>query len=347
MQMMQEREKKTQRWCVVADYFSSENDRWLDDFIEDPMLNFSKVLPRRREGNWHLEKGRTTSLSRWFSHFSHTRYALSFKPDGFITAFPQLAMLLGLLMRLQLRKVPIIAYHFNLGRLPGGLRQTITRMAAKHITYFIVHSPAEVASYAAYLGVPETRVIFAPLQRGNTDVERDEDIEAPFILSMGSAHRDYPTLIKAVDALRLPTVIVTRPADIENFPSSDYVRYKTHLSQKECRELLARCKLSVTPVSNMETASGQITFVNSLRLGVPTIATRCPGTDGYIEHMKTGILTNPFDIEDLKLAIKSLWDDPEICRTLTVAAVADAQNRFTDVAAAFRLHQLILDTQAV
>jgi glycosyltransferase involved in cell wall biosynthesis len=73
--------------------------------------------------------------------------------------------------------------------------------------------------------------------------------------------------------------------------------------------LTQEARLSVVPIDNVETASGQITVVNAMFLRRPLIATRCNGTEDYVEHGLTGLLTEPRSRRDLADAIGSLWDD--------------------------------------
>jgi glycosyltransferase involved in cell wall biosynthesis len=162
---------------------------------------------------------------------------------------------------------------------------------------------------------------------------------------MGSAHRDYPTLIQAVDVLNIPTVIVTRESDISRLPQSPFVTFKSGLTERECFEMLAKARISVTPIANLETASGQTTFIAAMHIGVPVIATACPGTEGYIEHRRNGILLPPLDVDAMKDAVADLWND-KTCRVrLSSAACAEAMARFSDKAAGKALHEIVLEAE--
>lgn len=335
-----------QTWAIVAAYITSADAVWLDDLITEPLLTFKKIPAPGIAQPWHLDRSKVTGLSRWRGHFRQVRAAFAIRPRGIITSFPQPAMLAGAINRLQRKRCRLIAYTFNLGGFPGGWRQRIARFAAAGIDYFVVHSPSEIAPYAAYLGIPEDRIVFAPLQRGAAPLERMEDTTKPFAVALGSAHRDYPTLIAAADRLQIPTIIVTRPSDIADLPKSDWVSFQSGLTQKECYALLASARICVTPISNLKTASGQITFIDSLRFGVTTVATRCPGTDGYVLHDENGLLVNPFDVDDLAEKMAAVWGDADLRTRLTTAAVAHAQARFTDQAAADMIHELIKRTQS-
>ena len=330
------------KWCVIADFFEPNRDNvWLDDFIDHPALTFEKIAPGGTAENWHQRKGMTTGLAKWRRHFAHASRALASRPDGIVTCFPQLAMCVGLLQRLRGTRIPVIAHNFNVGVLNPGLKQRMARVAASRIDRFLVHSPLEIAPYADYLGVPEPRVRFAPLWRPAPVFERAENTEAPFILSMGSAQRDYPTLIRALEPLGLRTTIVTREDVIETLPRRDWITYRHGMTMEACLELLSAARLSVTPVSNMETASGQVTFLHAMRMGVPVIVTRCPGTEGYIEDGETGLLAEPGDAGDMGAKIASLWEDAPRREALSRRSRQVARERFSDEAAAAYLQDIL------
>ncbi|MEL7133807.1 MAG: glycosyltransferase, partial [Pseudomonadota bacterium] len=218
----------------------------------------------------------------------------------------------------------------------------IARFSARHISYFFVHSPQEVDAYADYLGVAKDRVVFVPLQRAAPKIPRVEDTVDPYILAMGSAHRDYASLIDAVAPLGLRLLIVTRQDIIETLPKRDGVEFLHSLSQQECLELLAKARLSVTPLSNMQTASGQITFINAMQMGVAVIATRSPGTAGYVEDGATGVLVEAGDVDGLRQAITRLWQDDAARAELVERAQRFALEQLSDEAAADTLRRYLV-----
>ncbi|MBK4218137.1 glycosyltransferase family 4 protein [Paracoccus caeni] len=333
------------QWAVAAPYFDNPPAKWLDDLITDERLSFEKIFTPRSHMSWHSRKSAVTSSSEWLTHLRQAFQAFRRRPDGVITSFPQLAMCAGLIKKFGRSKPAIIAYNYNLGELRAGRRQKLARLVADQIDIYVVHSPQEVESYAEYLGLPRERFRFVPLQRGQIPLGRQEDSEKPFILAMGSAKRDYPTLLKAVDELGIPTVIVTKAADIQALPASPHVRFLSDLSQMECLELLSRARISVTPLSNLQTASGQITFVNAMQLGVPVIATRSPGTDGYIDHEHDGLLVEAGNVQDLTGQIRRLWNDAHFRDVLGQNALHTAAARFSDKAAAQSLQEMVLGLQ--
>lgn len=331
------------KWSVAADFFTGQDDVWLDDFIDDPRISFRKVPPPQRQGDWHVGRSARTTARGWGAHMRHALSALRARPEGVITTFPQLAMCAGLLKRLGIARPRILAYHFNLGALPGGARRRLARAAAPAIDAFVVHAPSEIRAYADYLGLPTERFRFVPVQKGEIGIDRDEDRETPYLLAMGSAHRDWATLIEAVEPIALPTVIVTRADLAETLPKRPWLSVKSGLSAEDCMRFLARARLSVTPISNMETASGQVTFVNAMRMGVAVIATECPGTEGYIENGRTGRLVPPGDAVSLRREIADLWADHAGRAALEAAGKAEAEARFSDPAVAEMLRRILLE----
>jgi glycosyltransferase involved in cell wall biosynthesis len=328
------------RWSVVAEFFSNRQSRWLDDFIADPDLVFTKIPATRRE-DWHRAARPRTGMRKWLRLLGQGWRAFDGRPDGIITCFPQLAMTVAFIKRLTFRKTRLIAHNFNLGGFPPGARRSLARFAARGIDILVVHSPSEVRSYADYLALPPARIRFVRLQRGLLDLTRAEDVTQPFLLAMGSAGRDYATLIEATRAQAIPTVIVTRKDIIDTLPAAAHVTFHHGLTAAECLALLARARITVVPIANVTTASGQVTFIDAMMLGTPLIATRCPGTEGYVEDGETGLLVPPFDAKALQAAIDSLWFDPQRSAALAAQASRFAHTSLSDEAAAATLQGFI------
>lgn len=330
----------TERWNIAANFFTGQGDRWLDDFIDDERFVFTKI-PAGRRDNWH-QRGKVTGAREWREHFRHARRAMQDRPDGLITCFPQLAACAGVLKGLGYARPRIVAHNFNLGELSNPLKRRLAGWAGRQIDRFLVHSPVEVERYSRWLGLPAERFEFVPLQRGRIEIGRDEDTTDPYLLAMGSAQRDYDTLIRAVAELGIRTVIVTRRDEIDRLPKPANVEFRTGLTETECLELLSHARLSVTPIGNVETASGQITFINAMQLGVPVLATRCPGTDGYIEDGQTGILIAPFDTADMRVKIDAIWSDAAMRERIAAEGKRYAEANLSDEAAAATLRRILI-----
>lgn len=321
-------------WHIAAQFFTGTGDVWLDDFIADPKLRFRKITPRRAVASWH-ERGGAAPLAEWRGHFDQAADALAGAPFGVVTCFPQLALAVSARKLLSpWRRPRLVAHNFNLGALGGGLKGRAAGAALAGVDRFLVHSREEIAAYSAWLGLPSDRFVFVPLQMGAIPFERRENVEAPFILAMGSAGRDYALLVAAADALRIRTIIIASAQIAAGLRSSPFVEVRTGLDLEACRKLAAEARLCVTPLANDETASGQVTFLTSMQLGVPTLVTRAPGSVDYVDHMQTGVLLEPRSQQDLEEKIALVWNDAALRARLGAAARAKALADYSDEGAA-------------
>jgi glycosyltransferase involved in cell wall biosynthesis len=252
----------------------------------------------------------------WRNAWSQGRAACRSGRDGVITVFPQLAFVVGLHQRFARRPRAVVAWCFNLGGLYGGLKRAAARMAFARVDRFIVHSRGEIARYAAWLGLPRERFRFVHLQRADIVVTELEEQASPFVLAMGSARRDYATLFEAVRASRIPTVVVAARHALDGLAVPPNVEVRSSLTSEECRRLAQRARVNVVPVLNQDTASGQVTLVEAMRMGRAVVATDCMGSEDYVEHEVTGLLVPPRSVESLRGAIGRLWEDAPLRRRL-------------------------------
>jgi glycosyltransferase involved in cell wall biosynthesis len=105
--------------------------------------------------------------------------------------------------------------------------------------------------------------------------------------------------------------------------------------------LAQQARLSIVPIANDETASGQVTVVEAMRMGRPVIATRCVGTEDYIDSGHTGILVPPSSPDTLANAISQLWNDQPLRARLAHEARRHADLHFSDEAAGQALAQIL------
>lgn len=318
---------------IIAPFFDGEADKWLDDFVQPCAYSFQKVKRFVREQSWH-GRGKTTPASEWREFMGYARRAFAKRPDVLVTAFPQLAFAAAFWKRVRLNRMPIIAWAFNLGSTQNKIKGFLAGLLLRSVDLFVVHSTEERARYARWLGLPERRFRFVPLQCGDRNLTREEDADAPYLIAMGSAGRDYETLLRATEDFTGRVVIIAKPEIVEALPKRDNVTYLSNLTMLECEELLARARLNVVPVDNMDTASGQVTFLLSMAYGVATIATDCPGTRDYLND-GTDALTPPHgDANALRDAIELLWRDDVRREEIAANGKTAWATKFNDEAAA-------------
>lgn len=254
-----------------------------------------------------------TNSSQWKDYWNHSKHAWQLsrhQQAGIITAFPQLAACSAVRKKLSLRSPPpIIASTFNLGSLQNNIKQTLASSALKHIDKFIVPSSIEKEKYSEYLKLPISRFEFIPLHRPIIQPEETEDEISPFILSMGSANRDYDTLFSAIKDLPYRLIVVCPIERLSHITIPKNVEVRSNLTIEECRKLVQQAKLNIVPIKNQQTASGQVTVIEAMMFNKAVIATNTIGTIDYIEHENSGWLVQEQSVSELRHAITSLWDD--------------------------------------
>ncbi len=329
------------RILILAPFFAAEG-AWIDNFCERSDLEFKKAPYGNRPMSWH-RRGPVTPLSEWWGHFEYVRQALKWRPDCVVTSFPQLALLAAIMLPFMGNKPRsrLIAWNFNLGSLAPGWKGRLVGRLLGRVDRFIVHARGEIGSYAQWLGLPEDKFRFIPLQRGRVAELPPSPLQGPYIVSMGSANRDYQTLVRAVLGTGIKMVIISKQGVIDGLLDHPDLVKLSGLTPTECNSLLAGAEVNVVPIRSVETAAGQITFITAMRMGIPTVATRCIGTVDYIEDGKTGLLVPPGDPEALRRAILSLWQDAERKSRVGSAGREYAEQHFSDEAAGSYLSQVL------
>ncbi len=333
-------------WQVAAPFFTMSNvdkAQWLDDFVPVGRHSFTKI-PRPdnlAHSSWHNRISRNTSLLEWFEFWEQTKEAWQRKNEGFITVFPQLATTVGLRKRLFSKDIPVIAWCFNMGSLYSGAKQLVANFALQDIDRFIVHSRKECETVSAWLKLPQSKFRFIPLQRAPISVVKSEDIDNPFILSMGSANRDYQTFFDAVEKLGLRTIVVAGQHSIKGLTVPSNVEIRSGLSPEQCHHLAQRARVNVVPLIDHATGAGQVTIVEAMRMSRPLIATRCVGSEDYINHGTTGLFVRPYSVNDLVTTIGQLWSDETLRASLARNAGQYAEENFSDEAAGIKLGKIL------
>ena len=336
------------KWFVAAPFISQSSGTWLAPFLPSGR-HILEMIPARYV---HDRSRANSSVSEWVDYFSHGFEAWSSRSRssdkaGIITAFPQLALTVGLRKRaaLRQRRTPLVAYNFNLGQLYGGKKQRIAKLALDAVDVFVVHSRRESERYSQWLSLPPERFRFVPLQVPMLACTHGENQEEPFVLAMGSAHRDYRLLLEAMKNLHYPTKIVAGEHALQGLELPSNVSVYSNLTREQCHELSQRARVNVIPIANNSTASGQVTLIEAMGLGRAVVATACPGTEDYAQSGKNAILVMPGHLQQLSDAIADLWENEDLRQRLGHSARTHAREHFSDEAAG-RYLEVILDDQA-
>lgn len=334
------------QWTVITPFLEqTDNSNWLTSFVPGKQHQF-QIINRQNSStakSWHSRRKRETGYEEWLGFINQTKAALAQKPDGIITVFPQLAATVGLRKRLTRRRIPVIAWCFNIGACYPGAKRLFAQAALKDVDRFIVHSNRERENLSQWLELPLSRFEFVPLQRAEIPVTEQEEINNPFLLAMGSAQRDYPTFFKAVEKLGLRTVVVAGKHALAGLTIPENVEVKFGLTIDQCLQLAQKARISVVPLLDNQTASGQVTIIEAMRMNRPIVATRCIGSEDYLKNGETGLLVEPHSVDDLAQNIERLWNDQELRHTIGKQAGDYSSKHFSDEAAGAALGRILDD----
>lgn len=312
-------------WKILTPFSHSSEVGWIPAHIVTTHHSF-EVVPA---GYNHDRSRRNSDGRAWRDFFYHAFRAWSGRrrkqsgPVGYITSFPQLPLCLALIKRLTGSKAPIVAWTFNMGKTYGGMKGRLARFALPAVDIFVVHSTAEIDAYSNWLNIPRERFKFVPLGIKFDPPEIVREDERKFVLSMGSANRDYDCLIKALEPFQYRTIIVAGDHAVKGLDIPDWVEVRSGLTLEECHTLAQQATVNVVPLKNMDAASGQVTFLETMMMGKPVIATDCIGTRDYIKDGRNGCLVPVGDTTRMGEAISRLWQDESLRERLGQAAKAD------------------------
>jgi glycosyltransferase involved in cell wall biosynthesis len=315
-------------------WLHSVEEPWrLTKFVpnDDRALEF-EVIPATYA---HDRSRKSSGLDNWRDFAGHGNTAwhrahLSARPCGIVTAFPQLPVVVGLRKHLARSRIPLVAWTFNLGKVYPGLRRTLSRFALESVNRFIVHSRAEIDTYSEWLDLPANRFQFVRFETQTRAVEFEEEREKPFVVSIGSANRDYGLLFEVLAELKYPSVIVASAHAVDGLSVPSNVVVRSGIAWEECFKLMQQARVNVIPVANQTTASGQVTLLDAMMLERPVIVTSCPASVDYVTHEKDALLVRSGDHDDLKLAIQRLWEDGPLRQKLGVAARETGLETFSE-----------------
>lgn len=330
-------------WLVLSPFVTTTEPGWLMPFI-DARLHSTRQIPA---GYAHDRSRAVSSGRQWLDYLRHgwQGFVQTFgkRPTGIVTAFPQLAVIVALLKRLSGRKnLPLIAWCFNLAQPYGGIKGKLARFCLPAVDLFVVHSRAEIEIYSNWLQLPRERFVFVPLSAelpaGATWAEQSE---APYIVALGTANRDYALLAEAVGQLGYKTIIVAGPHATDHIDPPPCVSFRSGLTIEQCHTLALNSRINVIPIADVDAPSGQVTVIESMMRGVPLVATDCAGTKDYIASGVDGVLVAPGDVGAMVGALRAVWEDAELRGTLSQHARQASLDKFSFPAAAARLTELM------
>lgn len=253
------------------------------------------------------------------------------------------AFIVGKLRRWYCPKTAIVCADLLMPR-EGKLASIVGKWLRK-VDGIICIRRGDIQTLKRRFGIPEEKCLFAYFPANAHAAEHAEDSNhkgdanpetsnppvevGDYIYSAGSAHRDWPTLIRALARLPYKAIISTGAA-LEIPPEAkDRIQLLPMQSPEDGRRLMSGARLVVISMAETELPAGPLVLLDAMAMGKPVVATRVNGTRDYVDHGKTGLLIDNGNADQMESAIRRMMENPEDRAAMAAAGRHDALHRFT------------------
>lgn len=236
------------------------------------------------------------------------------------------AFLVGKFHRLVCPQTRIVCADFLIPR--PDVRLGPLRDGLRGIDAFVCIRQGDIVTLRQRFGVPPARCIFSPFPV-NPDILEIPTSEAGYIYSAGWAHRDWPTLVRALANLPYRAILSAGgPVDVPE-TARERIQVLPQQSPGEGRRLMANAALVVLPLAETELPSGPLVLLDAMAMGKAVVVTNVNGSRDYGIDGRTLFFVPPGDSDALSAAVETLMSDDALRRRIGQAGREDVSRRFT------------------
>ena len=229
----------------------------------------------------------------------------AFRQRGTATAFvsnsENEAIILALLLKLVRRRVPIVA----VGQFPAKPQKWAAWRIARvhtHIHRLMPLGSVQAEHLVNDLGVPASKVDVLPYgidteywQMKNAAPRRTA---RPYVIAAGLQHRDYRTLVRAVDGLDLEVLIAAASPWSKSANQLDGQEQPPGItvespSLRELRDAYAGAIAVVVPVVETSFPAGTTSILEAMAMGKPVVVSRSEGGGDYVTDRRRVLRRGP------------------------------------------------------
>jgi glycosyltransferase involved in cell wall biosynthesis len=208
------------------------------------------------------------------------------------------------------------------------LSKLIHRAIAKGANKVQVFCHAEADNYEKYYGLSRDKFVWVPYCT-EIDDRLYEVKEENYIFSGGLQNRDYETLFKAVEGMRVPLYLAAPNDKVKMSNSHENIFLIGRVNKDEFFSKIARAKLVVLSLEpGLMRCPGVITYVSAMKLGKCVIVNEVNGSQSYIVNGITGIVVKEKDSYALRAAIEELLKNDLLRRNISQNAKEYATKEF-------------------
>lgn len=280
----------------------SENARWEHVSTSEP------VWPA------FLNKLKRPNVARWQGCWNAASRAISENAALFISHDPKNTFIAERFLRLRHFKGVHLAYSFNYAMLPQGIRHRMHKRAFKTVDRFVVYSTLERQLYHEHFGISMHKLDFVHWGvNPPVDDQSPPIIPGRYICAIGWNSRDYQCLLEAMRTLpQIPLALVVRPDNVVGLNIPANVRVLSNVPFAAAMNVLRHSEFMALPLVGPAVPCGHVTLVNAMHLGKALAITRSSGVTDYVRDGENALMCESGNVEELREAIKRLWEDTEL-----------------------------------
>lgn len=209
-------------------------------------------------------------------------------------------------------------------RTGGALARIKRRLLAAVDVFIFIHK--DISGYEQSYSIPPCRCQYVPFKANNFDLaEKLVAKDGDYVVALGASQRDYKLLVEAVRGSAIPLKIILPEASIEAHRA--HIRHevlpenvehvKARVDRLAWSKYLAESRLVVIPIiPGTIQPAGISVYLEAMILGKPVVITRGASTEGIL-HDDLAVLVPPGDVQALREAVTSVWNDDALRRRLS------------------------------
>src|SRR3989338_4199587 len=188
------------------------------------------------------------------------------------------------------------------------------------------------------IGFPAEKNYYVPYGIDHDFYDKDKrvsEVQERYIFSSGrDVGRDYKTLIEAVRDLPVKLIIAALPRNLKGvgeLPVNVEVLYLKRTETPPYAKGAEFMVITTIPEERMagSDCSGQYSLLESMSFAKAIITTSRATLTGYFKYSEDGIIIPPYNVSELKEAIKTLWNDPQKAKVMGESGRNKVRTQFT------------------
>ncbi|SEQ51248.1 glycosyltransferase [Arthrobacter sp. OV608] len=247
----------------------------------------------------------------------------------FLWSVANVTLVLAMLLRLTYRRMTVVALFT---RIMEPKKARLLKLVHRKITRIILPPITQREALISQLGVPAEKIVGLPWTT-DSDFWHEDNPGSPrmMISAAGGEMRDYQTLVGALAGTgikcHIAGVLDTDRQDWWNV-AADCGRADLDMPANvtfgtmppgELRELYAKSRFVVVPLKPTNSDNGITCMNEAWSMGLPVIVSQVDGQRGAFVHGVEGLWVPPENVDALREAILSLWNDPAIAAGMGAA----------------------------